>query len=164
MSDACGFERVRDRVRRLVLMGSIMLVGRIGRHHNVDTSRPRESFGQALGVRHVRFKCLRAASGESREAFLAASRDAHLLVSRQKGFSDNASGISCGTQNDVHGFLLASRPVIYDAGESGEDTFTSLEPFLQHSSHYNIGMFTPVFFAKAIASGYPASTCRATPI
>ena len=27
-----------------------------------------------------------------------------------------------------------------------------------------MGTFTPVFFAKAIASGYPASTCRTTPI
>src|ERR1700731_564806 len=29
---------------------------------------------------------------------------------------------------------------------------------------YSIGTFTPAFFANAIASGYPASTCRATPV
>src|SRR5690349_24390139 len=28
---------------------------------------------------------------------------------------------------------------------------------------YTMGIFTPVFFANAFASGYPASTCRATP-
>src|SRR6185437_5487156 len=30
--------------------------------------------------------------------------------------------------------------------------------------NYNIGIFTPDFFANSVASAYPASTCRTTPI
>src|SRR5215469_17646763 len=43
-----------------------------------------------------------------------------------------------------------------------------LQPQPQRSCHHilphPIGTLTPVFFANAIASGYPASTCLATPI
>ena len=41
------------------------------------------------------------------------------------------------------------------------DVFAGLRSYFAESPV--IGIFSPVFFANAIASGYPASACRATP-
>jgi hypothetical protein len=120
-------------------MLSVMRARWIGRQQRIDCSRAGEGFGQGRGIRRVRFKCFRAASNELRKTLLAASYDAHFLALGQECFSSDASGVSCGSQNNVHDFLLLNCSV-FDARSGGEDTL------------YNMGTLTPVFFANATAS------------
>src|SRR5215468_9282507 len=71
--------------------------------------------------------------------------------------------MSRGSQNDVH---LGLPRLHFDAGGPPSDTRADgFQTFVgARFGNYSIGTRTPLFFANLIASGYPASTCRTTPM